>query len=233
MLRCQDGSDVRRTARLASPAAACDSSRESVPGVDLHTEAPPHVPAAPARRGHPGRLIAIFAVIAALAIGWPLASRAFSGSQPLRAGSVLTIGPDSSHRAQFTVGPGWVLKRSDSNPKQNYVLQHGAVRLNVIFVFLLTKSDAPDLWSGLGQLLLAANAHARLTGPAPATSSNGARGQAGILRQDGQNGTTAVWLSPRKTFAIEMISLGPPGARAAHAAAQQVIRSAKFPAAGQ
>ncbi len=164
-----------------------------------------------------------------LTVGWPLVSLAFSGAQPLRSGDVLVIGPDAAHRAQFTVGSGWVLQRPDSNPKLNYVLRHGAVRLSVVFVFLASRDEAGGLWTGLGRLLHAANPAAHLSGPTQVTSSRGARGLTGVLRQDGKIGQATIYPSPGKTFAIEMISLGPPGAGRAQAAARQVIRSLSIP----
>ncbi len=193
------------------------------------TEVPP---AAGRPRGHPGRLIAILAVIAALTAGWPIASAAISGNRPLRAGELLSIGPDSAHRAELAVGPGWALQQSQSNPKTNYVLRNGGIRLSVVFVWLASRDQSAGLWTGLRQLLQAANESARLGQPVPVISSHGAAGQTARLRQDGQTGLATIYPAPPKTFAIEIISLGPPGALGPQAAARQVALSLRFPAAG-
>ena len=192
---------------------------------------PPGPPAGARPAGHPRRLIAILAVIVVLAVGWPLASGAVSGNQPLAAGTVLRIGPDAAHQARFTVGPGWVLSQSDSNPKTNYLLQNGAVRMSVVYVWVVTRSEARDLWPGLRRLLRAGNSAARLGGPGPLVSSRGVAGQTGVVRQGSQAGQAVIYLSPGKTYAIELIALGPPGAAAGRAAARQVIGSLQFPAA--
>jgi hypothetical protein len=190
--------------------------------------AAPDPPAARRPGGHPGRLIAILVLIAALAVGWPLASGAVSGNKPLAAGTVLPLGPDSGHLARFTIGPGWVLNQSDSNPKMNYVLQNGSVRLDVVYVWLITRSEAGNLWSGLRRLLQAGNPAAQLSQPATSAGSHGLRGQTGVLRQRGQVGQATIYLAPGKTFAIELISLGPPGALSSRLAARNVIGSLRF-----
>jgi len=186
--------------------------------------------ATPRPRGHPGRLVAIVAVVLALTIGWPVATLAFSSRQPLPAGQVLIIGPDATHQASLTLGAGWVLQKADTNPKLNFVLRNGPVRLSVIFVFLLATPDATQRWHGLRQLLTAANPAARLSGPQTFTNGNGVRGQRGVLQQGDQIGLAVIYPSPKNMYAVELISLGPPGARAAQQAAQQVARSVTFPA---
>jgi hypothetical protein len=192
--------------------------------------APSEPPAPAGPRGRPGRLVAIVAVMLVLTAGWPLASLAISGNRPLAAGTVLAVGPDAAHRAEFTVGPSWVLQQSQSDPKTNYVLHNGTVRLSVLYVWLASRGETGGLWNGLRSLLQAADPSARLSPPSPVTNRQGVRGQTGVLRQGSKTGVATIFPAPAGTFAIEMLTFGPPGETDGRASARQIAGSLRFPA---
>jgi hypothetical protein len=175
-------------------------------------------------------LLAIVVIMAVLAAGWPLVNASISDTQPLAAGRTLTIGPDFEHSARITVGRGWSLLTSGSNPQQYYQLRRAGTDLGVSYVTLLQSAPDGKLWSGLGRIVLIGNASARLGAPRAVRSSQGISGLTGRLTQNGRTGIGAIYPGPGGKFAIEMTALPRAGAPAADlAAARRVIRSVMFP----
>jgi hypothetical protein len=179
-------------------------------------------------------LITIVAVMAALAAGWPLVSLAVSDNEPAAAGQPLTIGPDSTHSAQFTPGRGWVIRSAETDPNQNWVLRRGPDDVSVTYVTLANSSQADQLWPGLQNILRLDDPSARLGRPTVLTSLQGGKGLSGVVSENGRAGDAAVFPGPGEDFAIEIVSMAPRQNRpAARAAALQVIRSLRFPVASK
>jgi len=176
-------------------------------------------------------LATVLGVMVLLAAGWPLVSRAVSGNQPATAGSPLTIGLNSTHEAQFTLGPGWVIRTAESDPKQQWVLNRGPVDMSVTYVTLVNASQAGQLWPGLRNILRLGASSARLGQPARLISPQGGNGQTGTVTVNGRAGQAVVFPAPGADFAIEIVSVAPAdNSAAARTAAAQLARSLKFPA---
>lgn len=177
-------------------------------------------------------LIAVISVMAALTAGWPLISLAVSDNHPASAGRPLTIGPDSTHSAQFTPGRGWVIRSAETDPHQVWTLRRGPVDVLVTHVWLATASQAGQLWPGLADILRLDNPSARLGKPAVLTSPQGDKGLTGTVTENGGAGQAAIFPGPTGNFAIEIVSMAPVrDTPAARSAALRVVRSLRFPAA--
>ena len=177
-------------------------------------------------------LIAVVSVMAALAAGWPLISLAVSDNQPATAGRPVTIGPDSTHSAQFTPGRGWVIRSAETDPHQVWTLRRGPVDVSVTHVQLALASQAGQLWPGLADILRLDSPSARLGKPAVLTSPQGDKGLTGTVTDNGRAGQAAIFPRPVGNFAIEIVSVAPvQDTPAARSATLQVVRSLRFPAA--
>ncbi|HXW44692.1 MAG TPA: hypothetical protein VEL03_07895 [Streptosporangiaceae bacterium] len=169
-------------------------------------------------------------VMTLLTAGWPLINMAVSDSSALAANTKLTVG--ASHRSSGTVtmGPGWFMQTAQSDPQENYDLYRGPVQLSVNYVNLLNQSQTMHLWGGLQRLVRFQHPGSTLSGPAPITTVGGYKGLIGVLAVSNFTGSAAIFPSPSRKFAIEMIVLSPRGAAAAvGAAAIRTIRSLRFP----
>jgi hypothetical protein len=176
-------------------------------------------------------LLVVVVAMTVLAAGWPLVSASISSTQPLAAGRTLTIGPDSRHIAHFTIGPGWSLVTSQSNPQQNYRLSRAGAILTVSYVTLTSSPAAAKLWSGLRSIVRIGDASARLSASRPVRNSQGIKGRTGTQALSrGRTGIAAIFPAPGGKFAIEITAAAEPGAAAAHLAARRVARSISFPA---
>ena len=177
-------------------------------------------------------LITVLGLMVLLAAGWPLVSRAVSGNQPAAAGLPLTIGLDSTHSAQFTLGRGWVIRSAESDPKQQWVLQRGPVDMSVTYVSLVNPAQASQLWPGLHNILRLGDSSAQLGQPAPLTSPQGGHGLTGTVSVNDRAGQAVVFPAAGEDFAIEIVSVAPAeNSQAARTAAAQLVRSLRFPAA--
>ena len=177
-----------------------------------------------------GGLLVIVMIMAVLTAGLPLVNASIFDRQRLAAGGTLAIGPSRKNSARITVGQGWSLRKSQSDPRQDYELYYGGVDLSVRYVTLIGRSQPGKLWSGLGQIVRISSSSARLGAPSLIENSQGLRGITGTFTRSGRAGLAAVFPGPSGTFAIEMTTLARPGARAAdRAAAQLVVRSIIFP----
>lgn len=179
-----------------------------------------------------GWLIAVIAVMAVLTAGWPLVTLAVSDNQPAAAGSPLTIGPDSTHSAQFTPGRGWVIRSAETDPNQLWTLCRGPVDASVTQVTLANPSQVGQLWPGLVNILRLGSPSARLGKPVAITSAQGGKGLTGTLTENGRGGQAAIFPGPSEDFAIEIVTVAPEtDSRTARSAAVQLVRSLRFPAA--
>ncbi len=179
-------------------------------------------------------LVTVIAVMVALTAGWPLLNLTVSDHQPIAAGETLSVGPDSAHSARFAVGRGWSVRSSDSDPRRSYSLRRGRVDMTVTYVTVPSTSRPALLWSGLLDILRVSNAAYRLGTPGTAPDAHGNKAITGPVSDSGRSGTATILPDPAGGFAIEMIILAPPDASAARrSAAQQVMRSIRFPPASQ
>ncbi len=175
-------------------------------------------------------LVIVVAVMAALTAGWPLLNLAVPDLQTLAAGTKLTVGPKPSESAQFTVGPGWSLVRSQSNPRRGYSLRDGAAQVSISYVALASGARTTALWTGLREILQVSHPGARLGKPSPITNGQGAKGVASLVAAGGLYGTATIFARPSRRYAIEMIMLSPGNeSLIGRAAARRVVRSLRFP----
>jgi hypothetical protein len=190
-----------------------------------------HAGGAPWRSRRLRWLITIVGLMVLLAAGWPLVSRAVSDNQPASAGVPLTIGLDSSHSAQFTLGRGWIIRSAATDPKQQWVLRRGPVDMSVTYVTLVKPSQASQLWPGLRRILRLGSSSAQLGKPARLISPQGGDGLTGPVTVDDRAGQAVVFPAVGADFAIEIVSVAPAdSSQAARTAATQVVRSLRFPA---
>ncbi|WP_433336873.1 hypothetical protein [Spirillospora sp. CA-294931] len=156
----------------------------------------------------------------ALTAGWPLLNAVLPDTERLRAGSTLTLSPgavagdgDAPKSARFTVGRGWTMSRSESNPRNGYRLRHGTVELAVAYLMPPRAARAHQFWSGLRETVKIADAGARLGRPNPVTNARGTSGVTGTLDHAGRTGRASIFPSRAGDYAVEIQILGPPGAR--------------------
>jgi hypothetical protein len=177
-------------------------------------------------------LLAAVAVMAVLTAGWPLISLALSDTQSLPAGQTLVIGPSAPYSARFTVGGGWLVRKSLSDPKQDYWLRRGSVSVSVVLVPLISSSQAGRLWAGVRSLAQVSSPGTRLAGPRPARARAGGQVTTGVLTRAGGAEWVTIYLSPARKFAVEIFWAA---ARAGHPAAADrravagLIASVGFP----
>ena len=175
-------------------------------------------------------LLVIVVIMAVLTAGALLVNASISDGQNLLAGRTLAIGPSRKDSARITVGQGWSLRKSQSDPQQGYELYRGGVNLSVLYVTLIGRLLPEKLWSGLSHIVRIPSSSARLGGPGLIENSQGLKGITGTLTRSGRAGLATVFPDPGGTFVIEMTTLARPGAPAAdRAAAQLVVRSIIFP----
>lgn len=175
-------------------------------------------------------LTVVLVVMAALTIGWPLINLAVPNRRTLVAGTMLKLGPGQTDLAKFTVGSGWTLVPSDTDPRLDYSLRHGLVGLTLSYVAIINNADTAQLWAGFRQAIRVSNPGLELGQPAPYTTVMGLKGDQGKVASRTRTGTATLIRTPSGTFAVEMILLGPRHAgRANLAAAHQVMHSLKMP----
>jgi hypothetical protein len=169
------------------------------------------------RRAWPVAL-AVLALMALLAGGWPLVGSWLPDGENLPADIGLRLGPDSETAARLPLaGTGWRLSRSASNPDQQYALRHGTVGLEATYVQLEEPADAGELWTGLRKL--GELSDATIGTPAAVTGAGGLAGESAPLTENGLSGTVTVFVHPDRRFAVVLKQLAPPGAADADRAA--------------
>lgn len=174
-------------------------------------------------------LSVVVAVMVVLTGGWPLANALVADRHQLAAGSTLTIGPSAADSARFTVGTGWTLVPSQTDRFTSYLLRRGSLRVSVLIVVLVNKSQTPELWTGLRKIVQTGNPGARLSSPAVAVTATGNRGLTGTLNAGSLTGLASAFPSPSKEFAIEMVALGPRTTRLPNLRATRLLmRSLRF-----
>jgi hypothetical protein len=177
-------------------------------------------------------LVIVVAVMAVLTAGWPLVNLAVSDNRRVGANTRLTVGPSRRDSAQVTVGPGWLMQSAQSNPHMAYSLRRGPVTVSIVYVYLLSRGQAGDLFSGMREVIRISHPGAAISAPRPITSAHGLKGKAGLVTSSSMAGTAAVFAYPAREFAIEMMVIAPRRTSPANlVAAQRILRSLIFSAA--
>lgn len=178
-------------------------------------------------------LAVIIAVMAVLTAGWPLLNRVVSDHNRLAANTRLKIGPSRKASAIVTVGPGWVLRAGETNPRLIYHLDRGVVHLSIAYATLLNNTRVDNLWTGLREVVQIDHPGATLSRPIRIRTIHGAAGDIGVVQASDLVGTASVFAGPSRRFAIEMVIEEAPNrsARLNLLAAQHIMRSLVFPAA--
>jgi hypothetical protein len=177
-------------------------------------------------------LVIVMALMAALTAGWPLLNMAVPDRNAMAAGTRISVGTGPANSARLTMGPGWALAPSQSDPRYGYALDRGQVRLFVIHVTLTSGTNMGQLWTGLQDILAVSHPGLRLGKPGPVVSAHGSKGIAGTVADGSLSGNATIFSAPSRKFAIEMLLLAPRLTGHANlAAAQAVVRSVLFPAA--
>jgi hypothetical protein len=175
-------------------------------------------------------LVTIIAIMAVLTAGWPLLNRAVANRQGLAANTKLVVGPNQRSSAVVTLGPGWLLRAGDTNPRLAYLLQRGAATMTIAYASLVNNRQVSDLWMGMRGVIALHHPGTTLSPPLPIRSIHGAAGDFGVVQGPGLAGTAAVFAGPSRRYAVEMLIVIPKGsARANLLAAQRIMRSVLFP----
>jgi hypothetical protein len=177
-------------------------------------------------------LVIVVAIMAVLTAGWPLINLAVSDNRRITANTRLMVGPSHRDSAQVTVGPGWLMQSAQSNPHMAYSLRRGPVTVSIAYVYLLSRGEARDLYSGMREVIQISHPGATMSAPRQITSARGFKGSAGVVTSSRMAGTAAVFAYPSREFAIEMVVLAPRRTALANLiAAQRIVHSLIFPAA--
>jgi hypothetical protein len=174
-------------------------------------------------------LLIVIAIMVVLTAGWPLINLAVSDHRHLAANTSLVVGPSRPDSARVTVGPGWSMLTSESNPHLGYELQRGTVEVSIVYVRLIEHAHAAALWSGMRELVRIDHPGASLSAPRSITSRHGTEGDAGLVTGQNLKGTATVYTDPGRNFAIELLVVAPDHSVLANlVAAQRIIASLIF-----
>ena len=179
-------------------------------------------------------LAIVVAIMALLTAGWPLLNSVASDRQPLAAGSKVTVGPGSASSGTVTVGPGWSVRPTQSDPTQQYVLRNGAVVLVIRHVALIGHSQSAGMWAGMREILSITNPGLRLGRPVNITTAHKLAAITGRILGQRLIGMATIVPGPSSEFAIAMVVLAPPRtSQAVIAAAHRIMASLMFGAASR
>jgi hypothetical protein len=168
-------------------------------------------------------LTAVIVVMTLLTVGWPLISFAVPNRRALAAGTMLPLGPGQAELARFTVGPGWSMMQSETDPRLDYALRRGNIDMTISFVHVIADAQTAELWAGLRQLIQVSNPGVSLGPPSAFTTAQGRRGDRGTLAGPQDIGSASIVRDKSGTFAVEAIVLGPRHASRANLHAAHLI----------
>jgi hypothetical protein len=169
------------------------------------------------------RLLVVLTVMAVLTVGWPLLNLAFSNRHQLAAYTRLTVGTGRGSDGTVTVGRGWTLLTSESNPQQVFTLRRGGVSMTISYIALVNGSQTPDLYAGLRDLVRVGHPGATMSEPKGIVTLAGHPGVMGMIGGDHLVGMASAFPGPSRLFAIEMVVTAPPTAGKANVHATRVI----------
>ncbi len=191
------------------------------------------LPEAPTPRARLRWLGVVVAVMTLLTGGWQLLNSTVSDNLALARAATFRIGPSGPNSAIVTVGRGWSMRTTESNPALGYYsLRRGAAAVSIAYVNLAGRAQAAGLWGGLRAILRVRSPGLNLGSPALITSRQGRTGMSGALTSASNVGAATIFVGPSRTFAIQLVVLAPRTARgeAALATAERFVRSLIFPA---
>ena len=175
-------------------------------------------------------LLTVVTVMALLTAGWPLVNALVADRQRLPAGASLRVGPSGPNSASVRVGPGWIERPAETDPRQGYLLRRGAVAISIDYESLTGRYRAAGVWAGLRRVFRVSNPGVSLGRPAAVTSGQGRTGLSASATSARRTGAATVFVGPSGTYAIEMVVLAPVSWRPVAAAASLLlIRSLRFP----
>jgi hypothetical protein len=176
-------------------------------------------------------LTVVVAIMAALTVGWQVLNITVPNRRTLVAGTMLQLGPSQGDLARITVGPGWSMVPSATDPRLDYSLRRGSVDLTISYVHIFDDAPTAQLWAGLRQVIQVINPGVGLGSPSPFMTAQGRRGDQGALVSRQDIGSAAVIRDRSGTFAVEAILIAPRRTSRANVfAAHRVIRSLEMPA---
>jgi hypothetical protein len=176
-------------------------------------------------------LLIVVGMMVLLTAGWPLLNAVVADKQKLAAGASLRVGPSGPNSASLSVGPGWIMRPAESDPRQGYLLRRGAVTVSIGYVSLVGADHAAGMWSGLQRLLQLSNPGVRLGTPEAVTSGQGRPGLSASATGPRTSGHVTGFVGPSGTYAVEIVVLAPGHANPLAAAASLLlIHSLRFPA---
>jgi len=179
-------------------------------------------------------LLIVVSAMVLLTAGWPLLNAAVADKQQLAAEAALRVGPSGPNSASVRVGPGWTMQPAESDPRQSYLLRHGAVTVSIRYVMLTGTHHTAGIWGGLRRVFRVSNPGIRLGTPAAVINGQGRAGLSAIATGARTAGNMTAFVGPSGTYAIQIVVLAPRYAKqAAVAAALLLIRSLRFPAAAR
>jgi hypothetical protein len=199
----------------------------------MAAEPPGQPPGAASPRTRLRGLLIVVAIMVMLTAGWPLLDGLVADQQNVPPGAAIRIGPVGPDSASVRIGPHWTMQPAQTDPRQAYVLSRGAVTVSISYLSLIHPYRAAGIWSGLRQILRVSHPGVRLGPPVTVTSSQGQAGRAATMTGTRIAGAVTVFVAPSGTYAIQMIVVGPHGARSLFAqATRQFVGTLRFPAEG-
>jgi hypothetical protein len=178
----------------------------------------------------PGRvrarwMLVVIAIMAVLTVGWPLLNLAVSNRQQLAAYTRLTVGTGRNSDGTVTIGPGWTMLSSESDPEQVFAIRRGGVSMTISYVALVNGHQTADLYAGLRKLVQVGHPGATMSGPRPIVTLAGHPGSMGMIRGADLVGMASAFAGPSRLFAIEMVVTAPRTASRENLHATRVIMS--------
>jgi hypothetical protein len=176
-------------------------------------------------------LLIVVTIIVVLTAGWPLLDGLVADQQNVMAGAAIRIGPSGPDSASIRVGPHWVMRPAQTDPREDYVLARGAVTVSISYLSLIRPYPAAAIWAGLRQILRISHPGVRLGLPVTVTSSQGRAGRTATLTGTHAAGAVTVFVGPSGSYAIQMVVIGPHSSgKLAAQATRQFIGTLRFPA---
>ncbi|HTZ91153.1 MAG TPA: hypothetical protein VMB74_02050 [Streptosporangiaceae bacterium] len=197
----------------------------------MAAERPGHPPGTASPRTRLRALLIVITIVVALTAGWPLLNALVADELKVPAGTALRVGPSGPDSASVRVGPHWTMRPALSDPRQGLVLARGDVIVSISYLSLIRPSLVAGIWSGLRQILRISHPGITIGPPVAVTSGQGQAGRTASVTSVLSVGAVTVFVGPSRTYAIQMVVLGPRGASLVAAqATRQFITTLRFPA---
>ncbi|NYH54542.1 MULTISPECIES: hypothetical protein [Nocardiopsis] len=169
--------------------------------------------------------------VALLVVAWPLVNALLPASESVSSGDPVPVGSGGGYQASLTFPQeGWSLNTGASQAGHTYRFHRGPVELTLNSVTPATSPppSVRELWKGMGRLIRAGEASARLSEPEAISTHDGDDGLAGTLESGSRRGTAVVYPSPNRRMAVEMTLAGREATTDDIAAVADVVRTVSF-----